>query len=448
MENKKYQVFVSSTYVDLIDARKKVIDTVLSLYHFPVGMEMFSADDSEQWEIIKETIEASDYYVIVIGHKYGSISSDGISYTEMEYNYAKSLNIPILAFIRNRDVLTKPHEREIEHSKSEKLELFIEKAKANKVCDFWESIDELATKVAVALPKVMRRTPKVGWVRGDQIASKEVTSELVELSNENRRLREKVRLYESQLQTDEPILELSMINEDIHLSIESQYTELEYFQRLKEEDIPSELVNQVSLLDVEFYNKLVPTNVEVDRFNKRARMARFYKENAIAFTPVLKNAGKKPASDVYVEITIPEFMAFVYPDNKRLFERPEINIPKAPFGRNVAVKESINKNMANRLGHRVVNNTMSNGPGAASQLSDISQRLSQITPQNRTRWVDKDFQKITLRAKKIIQSLEVEFENITISPLATGSGLISFKMICEELKEPIIFTREINVDSI
>ncbi|ECZ7129828.1 TPA: DUF4062 domain-containing protein, partial [Salmonella enterica subsp. enterica serovar Virchow] len=79
MENKKYQVFVSSTYVDLIDARKKIIETVLSLYHFPVGMEMFSADDSEQWDIIKETIDASDYYVIIIGHKYGSVSKDGIS---------------------------------------------------------------------------------------------------------------------------------------------------------------------------------------------------------------------------------------------------------------------------------------------------------------------------------------------------------------------------------
>lgn len=129
-------------------------------------MEMFSADDSEQWDIIKETIDASDYYIIIIGHKYGSISAKGISYTEMEYDYAKSLNIPVLAFIRNRDVLTKPNERETEHAKAERLEVFIEKAKANKMCDFWESIEDLATKVAIALPKVMRRNPRIGWVRG------------------------------------------------------------------------------------------------------------------------------------------------------------------------------------------------------------------------------------------------------------------------------------------
>ncbi|VDR25942.1 Uncharacterised protein [Raoultella terrigena] len=166
MDDKKYQVFVSSTYIDLIDARKKIIETVLSLYHFPVGMEMFSADDSEQWEIIRETIDASDYYVIIIGHKYGSTSVNGISYTEMEYDYAKSLNIPVLAFIRNRDVFTKQNEREDDLSKAKELDRFIEKAKANKMCDFWESIEDLATKVAIALPKVMRRTPRIGGLEG------------------------------------------------------------------------------------------------------------------------------------------------------------------------------------------------------------------------------------------------------------------------------------------
>lgn len=48
---KKYQVFISSTYKDLIEARSKVRDAILSMMHFPVGMEMFNAADEEQWEI-------------------------------------------------------------------------------------------------------------------------------------------------------------------------------------------------------------------------------------------------------------------------------------------------------------------------------------------------------------------------------------------------------------
>jgi len=97
----KYQIFISSTYQDLKSAREKVVKTILSLYHFPVGMEMFSADDAEQWGVIKDTIDNSDYYIVIIGHRYGSETSDGISFTEKEFDYAANKGIPILAFIRD-----------------------------------------------------------------------------------------------------------------------------------------------------------------------------------------------------------------------------------------------------------------------------------------------------------------------------------------------------------
>ena len=89
MDSKKYQIFVSSTYRDLHQERDKVIETVLNLYHFPLGMEMFSADDDEQWQIIQEMLNSSDYYIVIIGHKYGSMTTEGISFTEKEYDYAK-----------------------------------------------------------------------------------------------------------------------------------------------------------------------------------------------------------------------------------------------------------------------------------------------------------------------------------------------------------------------
>ena len=57
---KKYQVFISSTFDDLKEERQKARDTILSMYQFPIGMEMFSAADEEQWNVIKETIDSSD----------------------------------------------------------------------------------------------------------------------------------------------------------------------------------------------------------------------------------------------------------------------------------------------------------------------------------------------------------------------------------------------------
>ena len=73
---KKYQIFISSTYTDLIEARTKVRDAILSMYHFPVGMELFGAANEEQWQIISETIDSSDYYVLIVGQRYGSVISE------------------------------------------------------------------------------------------------------------------------------------------------------------------------------------------------------------------------------------------------------------------------------------------------------------------------------------------------------------------------------------
>ncbi len=98
--NKRYQIFISSTYKDLIEERQKVIQAILKLYHFPIGMEMFHADNEEQWKQIKNTIDMSDYYILIVGRYCGTlIEYEGISYTEKEYDYALSKNIPVLSFI-------------------------------------------------------------------------------------------------------------------------------------------------------------------------------------------------------------------------------------------------------------------------------------------------------------------------------------------------------------
>jgi len=51
-------------------------------------MEAFLAADATPWELIETVINESDYYVLIVGGKYGSTGPEGISYTEMEYNLA------------------------------------------------------------------------------------------------------------------------------------------------------------------------------------------------------------------------------------------------------------------------------------------------------------------------------------------------------------------------
>jgi Domain of unknown function (DUF4062) len=83
--DRKYQVFVSSTYEDLQRERQEVMHALLELDCMPAGMELFPAADEDQWTLIKRVIDECDYYIVIVAGRYGSVGSSGMSYTEMEY---------------------------------------------------------------------------------------------------------------------------------------------------------------------------------------------------------------------------------------------------------------------------------------------------------------------------------------------------------------------------
>lgn len=97
--DKRYQVFVSSTFADLEEERQEVMQALLELDCMPAGMELFPATNSDQWSLIKKIIDDSDYYIVILAGRYGSIGPDGISYTEMEYRYALETGKPVIGFI-------------------------------------------------------------------------------------------------------------------------------------------------------------------------------------------------------------------------------------------------------------------------------------------------------------------------------------------------------------
>ena len=89
MTLKRYQVFVSSTYKDLVEERSAVTSCLLDNDCIPIGMEQFPAMPISQWDYIKKMIDSSDYYLLILAGKYGSIDpQSGLSYTEKEFQYA------------------------------------------------------------------------------------------------------------------------------------------------------------------------------------------------------------------------------------------------------------------------------------------------------------------------------------------------------------------------
>lgn len=186
--SKKYQIFVSSTYLDLVEEREQIIKACLEMGHIPVGMEMFSAADEEQWKIIQRQIDEIDYYVILIAHRYGSTTDEGVSYTEKEYDYAVSKGIPILGFVID-DSAAWPADR-IDSDEGRKIALvsFKEKIKSRLV-NFWSNKDELHAKFSISLMKAFANNPRSGWVKAEESIGPDVMKELSRLSSENSVLR-------------------------------------------------------------------------------------------------------------------------------------------------------------------------------------------------------------------------------------------------------------------
>lgn len=204
--DKRYQIFISSTFSDLKEERNKVMQTIMGLDCIPAGMELFPAMDEEQFEFIKRIIDDCDYYLLIVGARYGSMDDNGVSYTEKEYDYAVSKGIPVIAFLHH-DISSLPMAKaDLDVELRKKLEAFRKKVETGRLVQYWKNADDLNAKVAVSLPKTIKMFPRTGWVRANLQSNAESLLEMNELRKELELLKEYKRVHEmetSPINTDE-----------------------------------------------------------------------------------------------------------------------------------------------------------------------------------------------------------------------------------------------------
>jgi nucleoside 2-deoxyribosyltransferase len=189
---KRFQVFVSSTYEDLREERAKVMQALLALDCFPAGMELFPAADEDSWSLIKSVIDDCDYYLVIIAGKYGSIGPDGKSYTQMEYEYAIEQNKPTIAFTHSN--ISDLHTSKLESTVKAKRKLadFVSLVQ-QKNRKAWSNSDELALVVTQGIQHLKRTRPAIGWVRSDLVPDESSLKEILRLKKENEDLKETLK---------------------------------------------------------------------------------------------------------------------------------------------------------------------------------------------------------------------------------------------------------------
>jgi Domain of unknown function (DUF4062) len=189
--DKRYQVFVSSTYADLKDERRAVIQTLIQLGCIPAGMELFPAADQEQLEFIKRVIDDCDYYLLIIAGRYGSVSASGLSYTEQEYDYAVQRGLKVMAFVHENPEVIQFGKSEKDPASREKLEQFRKKVRTGRLVKSWNSPSDLPSLVALSLPQFIHAHPAVGWIKADK-PNEDAIMQIAMLQGENLALKQQL----------------------------------------------------------------------------------------------------------------------------------------------------------------------------------------------------------------------------------------------------------------
>lgn len=159
-----YRIFISSTYVDMIPYREAIQTAITNCDAVAYGMERFVPAPIRPLDRCFEEIANSQIYVLLLGHRYGEIDSDtGKSYTELEYDKAKEIGLPILAFLLDTDkvgALAKFRESDAQYEALLRFRNDLKASKEITVGDF-SSEKDLQEKATRAIKETIDRLQSV-----------------------------------------------------------------------------------------------------------------------------------------------------------------------------------------------------------------------------------------------------------------------------------------------
>lgn len=258
--NKKLQVFVSSTYTDLIEERQAAVQAILDAGHIPAGMELFKAGNKSQLQAIYKWIDESDVYMLILGGRYGTIEEEsGLSYTELEYKYALSKDIPVFAVVLSESFLTNKITslgltNVMEQKAPDKYQAF-KAFVMSKIIREVDDCKDIIIQVHATLNEFMREYNLTGWVRNSN------GNDILQLSKDNNALNKEIASLNKQIQK---------LQEQLNTKSKGQFgnysfDELIKLLKNKKFNIPLNLSMQVFKnptiyafdFFVEYYNKFV-----------------------------------------------------------------------------------------------------------------------------------------------------------------------------------------------
>lgn len=173
-----YRIFISSTYEDMKEFRGAAADALTNIQAIPMGMERFVAANQPPIDRCYEELKQCQFCVSILGFRYGSLYKDtNLSYSELEFDEAERLGIPILVFIREGAV--DPNKVDIEDfTKRNKFKKKLQGSASNRLTATFSSPEDLRDKLTRSLQEEFKRNAEskesnAPLKKGDKKPSKE-----------------------------------------------------------------------------------------------------------------------------------------------------------------------------------------------------------------------------------------------------------------------------------
>ena len=145
-------VFLSSTFEDMKEYRKAIIDRIIKRRMVPICMENWGANANKVTSVITDEVKKADIYLGIFGTRYGYVDENtNMSMTEIEYREALASNKPILVYIAKNakdDITTGDNSQKM-------LELLTEIGK-ERIVYYFNSIDQLGEQVFADLERYIK----------------------------------------------------------------------------------------------------------------------------------------------------------------------------------------------------------------------------------------------------------------------------------------------------
>lgn len=407
-------------------------------------MENFTASNKTQWEYITNILRECDYYILIVGHRYGTINEEyGMSYTEMEFDFALSLNIPILAFVIDRDKSAPLPMADRETADHEgKLQRFInEKVRVGRInAKNWTTPDHLAALVSASLSNEIQENPRVGWVRADREDIEYLKKEIARLTAVNKALATQSSISLSEQK--EPNFTVLLNGEsELHLERFKISFEKEQFEHLNFEDLDTYLRKHITEEEVDRYNQMIPSHEEVHAYNQVLETYTRIQHTRFPLDIVIINDGTLKADSIYVDLEFPEEIVLLVKGTAEQLDKP---IRPKHFPKDI-VKEARNK-MYEKIDSLIDRSFIMGQHFNVNFRPPLGINIGRLMNQNSTYnlWVDDN--KVTMRLDSLLHTRQKKFDDeVELVALKQGEYEIKASVICEQYPEPKEFIIPITV---